>query len=140
MLEGFCSEPPQEEQIAINSHGLMLSLRLADIGWMEATDQGVKLHVGRQTHRLRDTLAVVAARLPPGRFLRLSRSTLVNIEQISALQRMFFDEYEVLLRDGTRLTLTRAYRENLRQSGLALADSIQPMICPRLTVGRSARN
>jgi DNA-binding LytR/AlgR family response regulator len=140
MLEGFCPEPPQEEQIAVNSKGLMLSLRLADIEWMEAADNYVKLHVGKQTHRLRDTLAVVVAKLPPGRFLRISRSTLVNIEQISGLQPMFFDEYEVLLRNGTRLTLTRAYFENLRQSGLPLADSIQPMICPRLALGESARN
>jgi two-component system LytT family response regulator len=140
MLEGFCPEPPQEEQIAVNSKGLMLSLRLADIEWMEAADNYVKLHVGKQTHRLRDTLAVVVAKLPPGRFLRISRSTLVNIEQISGLQPMFFDEYEVLLRNGTRLTLTRAYCENLRQSSLALADSIQPIICPRLALGRSARN
>ncbi len=140
LLDGFCPEPRPEEQIAVNSKGLMLSLRLAEIEWMEATDNYVKLHVGKQTHRLRDTLAVVAAKLPPGRFLRISRSTLVNIEQISGLQRMFFDEYEVLLRNGTRLTLTRAYCENLRQSGLPLADSIQPMICPRLAVGRSARN
>ena len=71
---------------------------------MEAADNCVKLHVGKQTHRLRDTLAVVAAKLPPGRFLRISRSTLVNIEQIQGLQRMFFNEYEVLLRNGTRLT------------------------------------
>jgi DNA-binding LytR/AlgR family response regulator len=140
MLEGFCPEPPQEEQIAVNSNGLMLSLRLADIEWMETADNCVKLHVGKRTHRLRDTLAVVAAKLPPGRFLRVSRSTLVNIEQISGLQRMFFDEFEVLLRNGTRLTVSRAYRENLRQSGLPLTGSIQPVICPRLTVGKSAWN
>lgn len=140
LLEGFCPEPRQEDQIAVNSKGLMLSLRLAEIGWMEASDNYVKLHVGKQTHRLRDTLAVVAAKLPPGRFLRIGRSTLVNIEHISGLQRMFFDEYEVLLRDGTRLSLTRAYCENLRQSSLPLADLIQPMIWPRLTVGRSAGN
>jgi DNA-binding LytR/AlgR family response regulator len=140
MLDGFCPEPSQEDQIAVSFNGLMLSLRLADIEWMEATDNCVKLHVNRRTHRLRDTLAVVAAKLPPGRFLRLSRSTLVNIEQISGLQRMFFDEYEVLLRNGTRLPLTRAYRENLRQSGLPLADSIEPLVCPRIVEGKQARN
>jgi two-component system LytT family response regulator len=137
-LEGFCPEPNQEEQIAINSNGLMLSLHLAEIEWMEAADNCVKLHVGKQTHRLRDTLAVVAAKLPPGRFLRISRSTLVNIEQIMGLQRMFFDEYEVLLRNGTRLTLTRAYCENLRQIGLSLPTLMPPLICSRLTLGSPA--
>jgi hypothetical protein len=120
LLEGFCPEPSQEEQIAVNSNGLMLFLRLADIEWMETADTGVKLRIGKQTHRLRDTLEALAAKLPPGRFLRISRSTLVNIEHIKGVQRMFFDEYEVVLRNGARLTLTRAYLENLRQIGLSL--------------------
>jgi two-component system, LytTR family, response regulator len=106
-------------------------LRLAEIDWMEAADNCVKLHVGKHMHQLRDTLSVVTAKLPPGRFLRLTRSTLVNIEQIVGLQRMFFDEYEVLLRDGTRLNITRAYWENLRQIGLSLPASPPPIISSR---------
>ena len=73
LLEGFCPEPCQEEQIAVNDNGLILFLRLADIEWVEAADNCVELHVGQQTHRLRDTLAAVAAKLPPDRFLRISR-------------------------------------------------------------------
>jgi two-component system, LytTR family, response regulator len=124
----------------VNSMGLMLSLRLADVDWMEAADNCVKLHVGKHTHRLRDTLAVVTSKLPAGRFLSLSRSTLVNIEQIVGLQRLFFDEYEVLLRDGTRLSITRAYWENLRQIGLSLPASPPPMINSRFALGRPASN
>jgi DNA-binding LytR/AlgR family response regulator len=138
LLDGFCPDPSQDEQVAVNPNGLMLSVHLADIEWMEATNDCVKLHVSRHTHRLRDTLAVLAAKLPPGRFLRISRSTLVNIEQIQGLQRMFFDEYEVVLRDGTRLPLTRAYWENLRQIGLPLPASILPTTCSRLTLNGSA--
>ena len=140
LLEGFCPEPRQEEQIAVNSNGLMLFLQLADIEWLAAADHGVELRVGKQTHRLRDTLAAVAAKLPADRFLRISPSTLVNIAQIWGLQRMFFDEYEVLLRNGARLTLTRGYCENLRQISLSLAASIKPLICPRFTVEKAARN
>ena len=134
LLDGFCPDPSQEEQVAVNPNGLMLSVRLADIEWIEAADDCVKLHVGRHTHRLRDTLAVLAAKLPPGRFLRISRSTLVNLEQLQGLQRMFFDEYEVLLRDGTRLPLTRAYWENLRQIGLSLPVATAPAFSSRLTL------
>jgi DNA-binding LytR/AlgR family response regulator len=137
-LEGFCPDPSQDEQVAVNPNGLMLSVRLADMEWIEATDDCVKLHVAKHTHRLRDTLAVLAAKLPPGRFLRISRSTLVNIEQIQGLQRMFFDEYEVLLKDGTRLPLTRAYWENLRQIGLSLFTSTPPSLCSRLTLSGPA--
>ena len=106
MLEGFCPEARQEEQIAVNSNGLILFLRLADIEWAEADGDCVKLHVGRQTHLLRDTLAAVGAKLPPDRFLRLGGSTLVNIEQVKDLQPLPQGDYEVLLRNGTWLTLS----------------------------------
>jgi two-component system LytT family response regulator len=138
LLDGFCPDPSLEEQVAVNPNGLMLSVRLADIEWIEAADDCVKLHVGRHTHRLRDTFAVLTAKLPLGRFLRISRSTLVNIEQIQGLQRMFFDEYEVVLKDGTRLPLTRAYWENLRQIGLSLPAATPPAIRDRLTLGGPA--
>jgi hypothetical protein len=140
LLEGFCPEPGQEEIIAVNSKGLMISLRLAEVEWMEGADKCVKLHVGRHIHRLRDPLAVVAAKLPPGRFLRISRSVLVNVEQIKGLQRMLFDEYEVVLRNGKRLALTRAYCANLQQVGLSLPASTVPIINPRFTLGRPASN
>jgi two-component system LytT family response regulator len=140
LLEGFCPEPSQEEQIAVNSNGLMLFLRLADIEWIEAADSCVKLRVGKQTHRLHDTLAAVAAKLPPGRFLRISRSMLVNIEHVIGVQGMFFGEYEVLLRNGARLSLTCAYYENLRQIGLPLPASILPLPSSRFTLGNPASN
>jgi two-component system LytT family response regulator len=97
----------------------MLFLRLADIEWVEGADNGVELHLGRETHRLRDTLAAVGAKLPPDRFLRISRSTLVNREQIKELLPTFRGEYVVLLRNGTRLALTRGHCVKLRQTGLS---------------------
>jgi hypothetical protein len=140
LLEGFCPESSQGELIAVNSKGQMISLRLSEIEWMEAADSCVKLHVGRHIHHLRDTLAAAVANLPPGRFLRINRSTLVNIEQITGLQRMLFDEYELLLRNGKRLPLTRAYYENLQQIGLSLPPSTPLLICSRLTLGGPASN
>jgi two-component system LytT family response regulator len=109
LLEGFCPEPLQEEQIAVNSNGLMLFLRLADVEWLEAVDNCVALHVGKQTHLLRETLAAVAAKLPSDRFLRISPSTLVSRAQIKELQPMFHGRCGVLLHNGTRLTFMRSY-------------------------------
>jgi two-component system LytT family response regulator len=106
LLEGFCTEQGQEEQIAVNSKGLILFLRVADIEWVAAADDCVEVHLGQQTHQVRNTLAAVAAKLPLDRFLRISPSTLVNIQQISELRRKPHGEYEVLLRNGARLTLT----------------------------------
>ena len=108
-MEGFCPEPRQEEQIAVNSNGLMLFLRLADIEWLEAVDNGVALHVGKQTHVLHETFAAVAAKLPSGRFLCISPSTLVNLAQIKELRTLFHGRCAVLLRNGARLTFMRSY-------------------------------
>ena len=140
LLEGFCPEPNQDERLAVSSNGIMLFLSLSEITWMEAVDKGVKLHVGKHTHRIRDTLSAVAAKLPPGRFVRISRSTLVNVEHIQGLQRMIFNEYEVLLRNGKRLSLSRAYWENLRQLGLAPSDAVLPEISSRYSIGGSRSN
>ena len=101
----------------MNSNGQMLFLHLADIEWVQAADRGVELRVGRQTHRLRDTFAALAAKLPPDRFLRISPWVLVNMEQIKELQPMVDGRYEVRLRNGTRLTLKRGYCGNQYSEG-----------------------
>jgi DNA-binding LytR/AlgR family response regulator len=81
LLEGFCPEPQPEEQLAVNSNGRLLFLRLGDVEWLEATDSGVALCAGGETYLLRAPFAAVAAKLAPGRFLRAGPSTLVNIAQ-----------------------------------------------------------
>ena len=124
----------------MNSNGLMLFLRLVDIEWVQAAGQGVELHVGKKTHLLRATFAAVAAKLPPDRFLRLSPATLVNIAHIQELQPALDGEYEVLLHNGTRLTLTRGCGGNLRQVGLLVPASLQPITCSQFTPERPAGN
>jgi len=66
----------------------------------------------------RETLSALEEKLPPDRFLRISRSIIVNIESVKELQPMFHGEYVVLLRNGTRVTLTRGYRKQLQQLGV----------------------
>ncbi len=108
--------PP--ERMAVKTSGRILLLKLADIGWIEAADNNVKLHVGSETHPLRDTMASIETRLPADRFIRISRSAIVNIEHIRELQPLFHGDYTVVLYNGDRLTLTRNYREKLQQFGV----------------------
>jgi len=107
LLEGFCPEAGHDDHIALNANGLMLFLRLADIDWLEAAEEGVTLHVDRHRHLLRETLEVVAAKLPPGRFLRIAPSTLVNLRQVKELQPMRHGRCAALLHNGTRLIFMR---------------------------------
>ena len=107
VLEGFCPDPCTEEQIAVNSNGLMLFLRLADIEWLEAVDHGVLLHIGKETHVFRETLWALVAKFPPGRFLHIGPRMLVNVRQVKVLRPLRHRRCQVLLRSGTRLTFLR---------------------------------
>lgn len=105
------------DRIPVKSEGRVLFVNVPDIDWVEAADNYVVLHVGRESHLLRDTMNAIEERLTR-QFLRISRSTIVNTERIKELQPLFHGEYAVILRDNTRLTLTRGYRDKLEQLGL----------------------
>jgi two-component system, LytTR family, response regulator len=106
-------------RLAVKVEGRVLLIKTTDVDWIEAADNYVSLHVGAHTHLLRETMASIETRLDPARFLRISRSTIVNIEQIKELQPLFHGEHVVVLRDGTKLTLSRNYRDKLKDLGMA---------------------
>jgi two-component system, LytTR family, response regulator len=119
LLDDVKAQPQQAERLAIKSGGRILFLKLNEVEWVEAADNYVKLHIGNESHLLRETLSALEARLPKEKFLRISRSTIVNIEQIKELHPLFHGEYIVILRGGARLNLTRGYRDKLRHLGLS---------------------
>jgi len=84
-----------------------------EIDWLEAADHYVHIHMGRESHLVRETLQSLEDRLDPSRFLRIHRSTLVNVDRIQELQPLFHGDYVVKLLDGTELSLSRSYREKL---------------------------
>jgi two-component system, LytTR family, response regulator len=101
------------DRIAIRNNGRVVFARIDDIDWIEASDNYVCLHCGKESHLLRETMSQLEARLDPSRFLRVHRSTIVNLDRIRELQPWFRGEYRVILRDGTELTMTRSHREQL---------------------------
>ena len=108
----------QSDRIAVKSDGRVVFIKVSDIDWVEAADNYVSLHVGKESHLVRETMTNIETRLPRDRFIRISRSTIVNMERIKELQPMFHGEYAVILRDGTRLTLSRSHRDKLQQLGI----------------------
>ena len=108
----------QSDRLAVKIDGRVLFLKIADLDWVEAADNYVSLHVGKDTHLLRETMANIEQRLPSEKFIRISRSTIVNMDRIRELQPMFHGEYSVILRDGTKLTLSRSHRDKLQQLGV----------------------
>jgi two-component system LytT family response regulator len=89
-------------------------VRTSEIDWIEAAGNYVKLHVGTDSHLIRETMNAVEGRLSSDAFVRIHRCHIVNIEQVRELQPWFNGEYVVFLKNGTRLTLSRGYRERLQ--------------------------
>jgi two-component system LytT family response regulator len=112
-LENVVPMRPAPDRIAVRESGRVILLKVGDIDWIEAADNYVCLHCGSETHVLRETMNAVEARLEPSRFVRIHRSAIVNIDRIKELQPWFRGEYQVVLRDGTKLTLTKNHRKKL---------------------------
>lgn len=106
-------EPRLPERLAIKSSGRVVFVKVEDIDWIEAADNYVNLHVGKEEHLHRETMSAIETQLPPARFMRISRSTIVNVDRIRELQPLFHGEYAVILKSGARLTLSRSYRDKV---------------------------
>jgi two-component system LytT family response regulator len=103
------------ERFVVKSGGRVFFVRADEIDWIEAAGNYVKLHVGTEAHLFRETMNAIEGQLDPDTFYRIHRSHIVNIERVKELQPWFNGEYVVFLRDGTRLTLSRGYREKLQE-------------------------
>lgn len=103
------------ERLAIKTNGRILLIRPGDIDWIGAADNYVEIHIGTDTHLVRETITAWEKRLNPALFLRISRSTIVNLDRVKELQPLFHGEYAVILRNGVRLTLARSQRDKVDQ-------------------------
>ena len=106
--------PERRDRLVIKSSGRIYFVRTAEIDWCEAAGNYVRLHVGPQTHLVRGTMGYIESQLAPSQFVRVHRSTIVNVDRIQELRSSFNGEYVILLHDKTRLTLSRGYRDGLQ--------------------------
>jgi two-component system LytT family response regulator len=87
------------------------------VDWIEAEGNYVNIHTAaKKSYLLRETISSLEAQLDPKDFVRIHRSAIVNINRIKELQPWSHGEYHILLHDGTRLTLSRSYREKLQSA------------------------
>lgn len=114
--EGDKKSEAFSDRIVVKSSGEILFLKAEEIDWIEAEGDYMVFHVGTKTHLLRETMARLEARLDPKRFIRIHRSTIVNIDRVRKLTPSFVGEYAVVLHDGTKLKLSRSYQERLQET------------------------
>ena len=102
-------------RLVVKSGSVVRFLPVAEIDWIEAANVYVNLHVGRHEYLYRIALSHLASKLDPARFVRIHRSTIVNIERIKELEPISQGEYEVVMTDGTHLNLSKTYRLELEK-------------------------
>ena len=113
LLEEIKARAHHPGRLVIKAGGRVFFIKTEEIDWIEAEGKYVRLHVGRESHLLREAIGSLEAQLDPEKFLRIHRSTIVNIDRIRELQPWFHNEYRVILRDGTELMLSRSCRKKI---------------------------
>jgi len=89
-------------------------VRVADVDWIEADGNYVRLHTKEGSHLIRDTMHGIEAKLDPREFVRIHRSAVVAIDRIQAIESRDAGEYLVALRGGARLVSSRGYSDRVR--------------------------
>lgn len=114
LVEEMAERPHGSNCLMVPAAGKIVFVRVSEIDWLQAEDNYVRLHVGRQSYLLRETLAALEAKLDPREFARIHRSTIVNLDRVAELHQLFNGEYSVVLRNGKELRLGRTYRSRLQ--------------------------
>ena len=99
----------------VKGDGQMYFVAVEDIDWIEAYGNYVRLHVGKSVHLIRETLGNIERKLDATRFARVHRSSIVNLDRVARMDLWGAGDYVVLLKDGTKLKLSRWYRSRIEQ-------------------------
>ena len=98
------------KRLAIKGDGRVILVDVDEVDRLETAGNYVEVHSGARHHLVRETMASLEARLDPARFVRVSRSSIVNADRVRELQPMFNGDFVVVLRDGTKVAGSRRYR------------------------------
>jgi two-component system LytT family response regulator len=107
---------PLGSRLAVKSNGRVLFLRVEEIDWIEAVGDYVNLHVGQESHLLRARMNDMEKKLSGGRFFRIHRSSIVNLDRVKELRPIHLGESAVVLRNGVKLAASRACAQKLQQA------------------------
>ena len=136
MLEDLQNRVQSWDRLVVRETGRTIFLKADEIDWIEAEGNYVCLHAGAKSYLLRETMNAAEARLASRNFLRVGRSVLVNLERIKEWQPLFHGDSVLILTDGTRLTVSRVYREKLER----LVAQLDSRSVASMMRGRFAKN
>jgi two-component system LytT family response regulator len=113
LRDHFSGESRFAQRIMVGSDERIRFLPVEEIDYLQSEGNYVRIHRGQEIHRVRSTLAGLMLRLDPARFIRIHRSTVVNVERIDQVQPWFGGDHVAILKDGTKLRVSRRYRAGL---------------------------
>ena len=105
----------RQDRLVVKSGGRIFFLNIDEIDWIEAAGNYVRIHLGKDSHLLRETMNAVELRLDAKMFMRIHRSRIVNMERVKEVHPWLNGDYAVILSDGTKLMLSRGYRDKLQE-------------------------
>jgi two-component system LytT family response regulator len=100
-------------RLVVRDRGRVYFLRVDEIAWIGSAGNYIRAHTGRSRHLVRISMKELERRLPAGRFARIHRGLIVNLEQVREIEPHLHGDYRVVLRDGTVLRMSRRYRANV---------------------------
>ena len=115
LLRELRTRPAYLDRVAVRVDQRLLLVRTPQIDWIEGEGNYVRLHIGKQSLLMREKMGVLENRLDPGAFVRIHRSTIVNLERVAVVEPLIDGDFVFVLADGRRLTSTRMYRDRVRE-------------------------
>jgi two-component system LytT family response regulator len=113
LLKEVKTEPQYLRRIPVKSSRGMTLVLTEEIDWIAASGHYLELHAGRDTHLIREKLSQIETRLDPRKFMRIHRSTIVNLDHIKTIHPLFSGDQLIVMKDGQELNLSRTYYEKL---------------------------
>ena len=107
-------EPDKPERLLVKKIGKEFMIKIDDIDWIEASGNYMNLHLKDRVYPLRETMANLERKLDPNQFVRIHRSTMVNLDCIGEIKPLDSGDFDLTLNTGAKLRLSRRYRENVQ--------------------------
>ncbi|MDD8016977.1 MAG: LytTR family DNA-binding domain-containing protein [Bacteroidota bacterium] len=115
LLDAYQKKSVLMERLIVKTNGKIIFLKVNEIEWLEAAGNYIKLHVWNEEHLIRDTMNSIETQLDPGKFVRIHRSTIVNVEQIKEMVPWFNGEYKITLKSNAQVFLSRGFKDNFNK-------------------------
>jgi two-component system LytT family response regulator len=121
-IKAFDSNDLQESNLeryttrmVFKSRGRVLFLSIEDIRWVEAEENYVRIHTANESHLLREAIGHLESRLDPRTFIRIHRSSIVNLQHVREVKHEANGDANVVLMSGEKIPLSRSYRSRIQR-------------------------